>query len=363
MQELLQHVEQIKARKDEEIYEQLIWHIAQSMMLVQEIDLAPTEVYKPKNEYENVEKMQTLLQSYKTWLFSFAGTMDAILKTIEYARARTLINAVTEIDVYLENEKIDTITCKTVIAQKGLVFDMEMRGILYDVPDEYLDKNDSVVFKDTKNGNTLPEAFVSVLSRDDEKYNELMFMKSLEEPIDEDVYSPNAIGFLATKENLEDKAFIEYIKELMRQFPKVEFKGFYFNKQQKSFLKTICPENVTVVVVSSIVALSRSITIYVHNGENVEKADILIKLIGLKPFIYFNKDDYEMSLQQNEEKYANEILQAYEVNIFKESFYQDYIGFGKLISAKTIRKEYSYIYIDSVLNSEKIRNKIIQMKV
>ncbi|OHD94641.1 MAG: hypothetical protein A2019_04545, partial [Sulfurimonas sp. GWF2_37_8] len=58
MQALLAHAQKIKARKDEKMYEQVVWHIAQSMMLVQEIDLAPTEVYLPKNEEENVRKIQ-----------------------------------------------------------------------------------------------------------------------------------------------------------------------------------------------------------------------------------------------------------------------------------------------------------------
>ena len=57
-------------------------------------------------------------------------------------------------------------------------------------------------------------------------------MHSLSEPLSEELknmYKPNCIGFLATKENLEDEDFMNYIKELIERFPNVEFKEFYFN--------------------------------------------------------------------------------------------------------------------------------------
>jgi hypothetical protein len=76
----------------------------------------------------------------------------------------------------------------------------------------------------------LPEAFVSVFRRDDAKYNELSFMKSLEEPIDEklkNMYKPNCVGFLATKENLEDEEFMDYMKELKKRYPLIQFNGLY----------------------------------------------------------------------------------------------------------------------------------------
>jgi hypothetical protein len=222
MEALLQRIQNIKARADEDLYDKVVWHIAQSMMLVQEIDLTPNEVYKPKNEEESLRKMKALMQGYKAWLFSFAGIMDAILKTIAYARTRTFINEASKIEVYLENKKIDTISCDNFTATKARVFDVDMRGILYDVPDEYLDKSDKIIFKDAKNGNILPGAFVSVFRKDDEKYNELSFMQSLKESVDETMiagnYTSSTIGFLATKENLEDVAFINYISELQKYF-------------------------------------------------------------------------------------------------------------------------------------------------
>lgn len=76
------------------------------------------------------------------------------------------------------------------------------------------------------------KSVISEIFKNDERYNELCFMNSLKQPVSEEMknmHKPNSIGFLATKENLEDENFIEYIKELMIRFPKVEFKAFYFD--------------------------------------------------------------------------------------------------------------------------------------
>jgi len=230
LQTLVGRAEAIKARYEEEIYEKVAWHIAQSTMLSKEIELAPAEVYMPKDAAEEKERLWHLLEAYKSWLFLFAGIMDAIAKTIAYAKAKSDYEEVKQIDVYVGDTKIDTVACQTLSAQNGRVFDVDVRGILYDVPDAYQEQIEDVVFKDTASGEVLPEAFVSVFRRDDAKYNELSFMKSLEEPIDEklkNMYKPNCVGFLATKENLEDEEFMDYMKELKKRYPLIQFNGLY----------------------------------------------------------------------------------------------------------------------------------------
>ena len=74
------------------------------------------------------------------------------------------------------------------------------------------------------------------------KVNEFKFLDSL---VDVDVdkiknlYCKNSVGFLAIENNLNDKDFVEYIKELYKRFPQVTFKAFYFNDEQKDFCNTI----------------------------------------------------------------------------------------------------------------------------
>ncbi|MCB5266568.1 MAG: hypothetical protein LHW46_00465, partial [Candidatus Cloacimonetes bacterium] len=140
---------------------------------------------------------------------------------------------VKQIDVYVGDTKIDTVACQTLSAQNGRVFDVDVRGILYDVSDAYQEQIERIVFKDAASGDILPEAFVSVFRRDDAKYNELSFMKSLEEPIQERIkttpYREKNVGFLATDENLDDVVFMEYLGELLQKIKGLELRIFAFN--------------------------------------------------------------------------------------------------------------------------------------
>lgn len=94
------------------------------------------------------------------------------------------------------------------------------------------------------------EDFIT-LDKTHPKYNETMFLRSLEEPIDEekikDVYKPNCIGFLATEENLEDEEFVGYIKELMKRFPFFDLKICYLDKQLKTTLQSIFHQNTKLI--------------------------------------------------------------------------------------------------------------------
>ncbi len=271
---LLQKIALFRESFKDEIFDKVIWHIAQTMVLSQEITIAPMEVMYAPDDIAKKEKYKNLLLAYKGWLFSLAGCMDAINKTIAYAKARSLIYAVDTIDVMLDDQKIDTITCKTMKAQHGCVFDVDMRGILYDAPDAYLGK--ALVFKDALMGNVLPEMFVCVIGRDDEQYNELRFMASLEEPIDEekirDVYCPNTIGFLATEENLGDEAFVRYVNQIMNDFSSYNFKALYFSNHSRQKIKEKFPnKNLKPIALKDIKDISENIEVYLSNYEQVGK--------------------------------------------------------------------------------------------
>jgi hypothetical protein len=265
-------IAEIKLYFKNPIYEEVVWHVAQSILLSKDLELATLEVYRVKNEAQEQKHRRFLLQTNKEWFISFAGILDSMLKTISYAKARRLLDSVAVIDVYIQNTKIDSFSCYELKAEKGRVFDVDMRGILYDVPDEYLDKSDKIVFKDAKNGNVLLEAFVSVFSRGDEKYNELSFVRSLEEPVDEekikDLYCKNSIGFLAIKENLEDEDFMAYVKELIVRFPQVKVKAFYFNQEEHRLLNNkfeLLKRRINMIPLNGINNLCENIEMYVHN--------------------------------------------------------------------------------------------------
>lgn len=330
LESLVARAEAIKAKYEEEIYDKVVWHIAQTTMLSKEIELAPAEVYVAKNEEQERDRLWHLVEAYKPWLFLFSGILDSILRTIAFAKARRLIDEIEAIDVYAGDKKIDSFTTKELQPELGRVFDVDMRGILYDVPDAYQTQLNTVAFRDAKSGDELPRAFVDIIKRDDAKYNELSFMKSLEEPIDEesikDMYIPNVIGFLATEENLEDEEFVGYMKQLMSDFPMYSFKAFVFNAEKKEFVYQMFGNEVLKVdVINHIMIMIAKIEVYVSNNER-NKLDTQL-LYYLRTF---STDVLCMGLYLNQPNITIEQQEKNNTEYFKKFFNNlDYFGFTK----------------------------------
>lgn len=62
----------------EELFQKLIWHIAQSILLVQEMELAKIEVEVVHHEEEEYRKSLQWIQANRAWFFALAGCIDAI---------------------------------------------------------------------------------------------------------------------------------------------------------------------------------------------------------------------------------------------------------------------------------------------
>lgn len=341
-EELMARIRKIKGRFEEPLFEKVVWHIAQSMMLSQEITLAPLEVQKAETPAQQEEKTRMLVEAHKPWLFAFAGIMDAILKTVSFAKTRRLIDGIERIDVEVEGEVIDSFTCKALKPTFGRVFDVDMRGILYDMPDVHVGK--AAVFKDAKTGKVLPEAFVSVITREDEKYNELSFMKSLEEPIDEekikDLYCPNAIGFLATEENLADEEFVGYIKELMERFPDVEFKGFGFDD------KTVSSNFVNSVTISTVDKIAEHCMVLIGNSNTtVEVEQKIIRTYFKNTFAVLTYENKKLN-----NKKIKEIIHEKLISIYKNNL--DLFG----LTLKDIENNSNHILLGSLVLSKSLDN-------
>ncbi len=137
-----------------------------------------------------------------------------------------------KIDVFLDDKLIDTIEADEFIQKIDDMYDVESKAFKYNLPSEHIGKKAILSFKNHDSDEELLNSPYNLIDKNNEKFNEAKFLHSLSEPLSEELknmYKPNCIGFLATKENLEDEEFMGYIKELMEKFPDVEFKGFCFN--------------------------------------------------------------------------------------------------------------------------------------
>ncbi len=178
------------------------------------------------------------------------------------------------------------------------------------------------------------------------RYNEQMFLKSLEEPMDEkikDIYCPNCIGFLATEENLEDEEFVGYINQIMKDFPNCKFKALVFNNSLNSKIKNLFVlKDLEIIKISNIYEVFQNIEIYLSNYERT-----------------FN-DNYENKIIQFIREYSTDILgigiglqrkniSAYKLEINNPNYFQkffdhlEYLGFDNNDTIK-YGKTYHEIY-------------------
>lgn len=375
MSVLLEAIEKIRAKNKEEIFDKVIWHIAQSMMLVQEINIAPMEVRYTPNEESKRQKLVDLMYAYKGWLFSLAGSIDAIRKTMHYGQSRALIHTVHEIGVWLGDEQIDTIMCKDMTAQNGRVFDVDMRGILYDVEDKYVNNTNQICFKNGAGNAFLPQSFVNVIDRQDSQYNKLRFMRSLDEELDTTkikyIEHGHIIGFLALEENLKSQDFMNFLHKISVTYPDITLKACYFNEIQKQKLldsvlgKT---QKIDVVQITTIYDLINTLNIFLANVYVYKESNLVD--VKASRFIYNLYDtanilalrtslDLRMSIREwglkSKDNYCTYIQTINRLKIFdttmetssSELFYQ--VIFHELLVKSNINNEFDLNIDDSML--------------
>lgn len=188
-----------------------------------------------------------------------------------------------KIDVYLDDKLIDTIEAKEFIQKLDDMYDVENQAFSYNLPVEYIGQKAKISFKNHNSQEELLNSPYTLIDKNHENFNEAKFIHSLNEPISEELknmYKSNSIGFLATKENLEDEEFVKYIKELMNRFPEVEFKGFCFKKEEQDLLKELNLSNIKYKLIADIHQLTEEINLFIqtinHNNlvPNLIKQDI-----------------------------------------------------------------------------------------
>ena len=258
-----------------------------------------------------------------------------------------------DVDVFVDGKKIDTLKADKKIGKVEDIYDIEGYGFEFDLSDEYFEKSHLLEFKASSSGEELVNSRIQTIDKKHPKYNEHKFLHSLSRVNPEeikDLYCPNAIGFLATEENLEDKEFVEYIKELMVRFPDVEFKGFCFNDKQKNMLFKINLIRCKPYIIQSIEDIRRDIEIFLWNYKpndditgriisNVRNGTILstIYLAGIK----------NLTIQEWEAKPENTIIPRILNNLEYFDFTQDEsIKANKSILVMLNNKAKSYVSED-----------------
>ena len=249
-----------------------------------------------------------------------------------------------KIDVFLDDKLIDTIEANEFIQKIDDMYDVESKAFTYNLPTQYIGTKAIISFKNHDSDEELLNSPYTLIDKNHEKFNEAKFLHSLSEPLSEELknmYKPNCIGFLATKENLEDEEFVEFINQIIKDFPEYEFKAFYFDKNSIKEIKNNFPHSdLNLVEIKSVEDIFKNLEVYLSN-ELINLIDTQIirylrqlsqeifpislnlyhpKNMNLKTFemnniSYFNKFfinlEYLCFEQSNIEKYGNSFHEIY----------------------------------------------------
>lgn len=227
------------------------------------------------------------------------------------------------------------------------------------------------------------KSVVSKIFENDDRYNEFKFINSINQPLSEElknIYKPNSIGFLATKENLEDEEFLGYIKELVKRFPTINLKGFHFSNI--NFKKYNLDLKIEFIQIDNIYTILKNIEFYVHNLNN-QKNNIMMYIrrnsISIYSYYFINalknqtlKDgdlimiNSNIDYLKNPEKYnflENEIYLA-KTSPHKLIFnhFMNKAGVvNYLLDLNTNRYEFAhFIVIEYILNNKKFKFHYLQ---
>ncbi|RXJ82216.1 6-hydroxymethylpterin diphosphokinase MptE-like protein [Arcobacter sp. F2176] len=171
-------------------------------------------------------------------------------------------------------------------------------------------------------------------------------------------FKPNSIGFFAIEDNLTNKDFVNYVKEVLKRFPEVELKLFYFFefqkiqaqfvfKQELNRIELSIPNNISNITSSvelwletydNTINVKRIDDIILNNYENIygvmfdnkEKAlkELETELIVPKKFTLANnlKENFTLSNTSYFE-FANSLKEDIDKDLFNEKYLKEHIGF------------------------------------
>ncbi|MDX4050282.1 hypothetical protein Q6A83_05780 [Aliarcobacter skirrowii] len=286
-----------------------------------------------------------------------------------------------KIDVYLDDKLIDTIEANEFIQKIDDMYDVESKAFTYNLPTQYIGKKAIISFKNHDSGEELLNSPYTLIDKNHEKFNEAKFLHSLSEPLSEELknmYKPNSIGFLATKENLEDEEFVGYIKELMERFPDVEFKGFCFTKSENNKFKNFINGKIYIMVINHYKELLNTEilistpdfingntnftnifvndlqNIYLLNYHSINKNKLLKDFINPNhPFFTNKKYKFTDEEKNNAQGSANVLLYNILYNLSKEK--------QKVELEDSLYNLHNFERIRLILKSELVKQKLIEL--
>lgn len=178
---------------------------------------------------------------------------------------------VQKVDVYLDDELIDTIIANKNLQKIEDIYDLEGFGFDYILPNEYIGKKNVISFKNHETKENLQNSPYKLITENHPEFNKMLFLNSLENltiKIDyNEVLNTNYIGFLITKENMEDTVFTVLIQKLSKLFPN-KILAYGFNNEDYISLQKLFPlnDNISFVILNNLNQIIENINIWIESS-------------------------------------------------------------------------------------------------
>ncbi|AZL54720.1 hypothetical protein EI285_09085 [Aliarcobacter skirrowii] len=271
-----------------------------------------------------------------------------------------------KIDVFLDDKLIDTIEANEFIQKIDDMYDVESKAFTYNLPTQYIGTKAIISFKNHDSGEELLNSPYTLIDKNNEKFNEAKFLHSLSEPLSEELrnmYKPNCVGFLATKENLEDEEFVGYINAIIKDFPEYDFKALYFDKNSSKEIKEkFKNSSLELLEIKDIKDVFENLEVYLSNHQRTFKNKVENSIVKILRFqandiliinlsLHLDKSITLRQHQKNFESYFNKFFENLDYLGFKKEDIQLYGNTFFEIYFRRCMKEYN-IYINFNLDEK-----------
>lgn len=228
-----------------------------------------------------------------------------------------------KIDVFLNDELIDTIDANKNLQKINDLYDIDGFSFIYNLSEIYIGEKNKISFRNHKTKEELQNSPYFLIDKTHPKFNELSFLYSLTLPIDKnkinDIYCPNNIGFLAFGNFIEDKEFINYINYICDNFT-YKLIGFCFSNEDLEKSTNIFSKKVHFRIIQNINDLRINIELFIWGyAERNFSNKIISKLINKNIFqVCFNLSLKNQTLEESYNKNPN--LNFIHQNLIKLNF-------------------------------------------
>lgn len=292
---------------------------------------------------------------------------------------------VQQIDIYLDDILIDTITADKHIKELEDIYEIDGFGFEYILPNEYIGEKKIISFKNHTTQKDLQNSPYELLNINHPKYYESKFITNTFRKLNirnfENSFKKDCVSFIGNEETIKDKEFIDYIVLIHNTFKNFQINIFYFNQEEKYLITNKFINlsiKINLIMLSDIQQIIDNTEFFIFNNNvplNLKRIFYILRsfstniatfqLISDTKYLTLNALDtskHPCILNSNVYNFTKKELQDNKYNIYSLVF-KDILKKELNIVFDLQSNLYNFIYVDMInyiSKSEEIKNTYIK---